>query len=63
LAGMGVGNSRPLDDRSRLSHSALVSTLAWFSKSRSRVVAASLEYKTLPQKQIGANKLARFIKA
>jgi hypothetical protein len=40
-----VGNSRPLDDRLRLSHSALVSTLAWLSKSRSRVVAASLEYK------------------
>jgi hypothetical protein len=29
LAGMGVGNSRPLDDRLRLSHSALVSALTW----------------------------------
>jgi hypothetical protein len=27
LAGMGVGNSRPLNDRLRLSHPALVSTL------------------------------------
>ena len=29
LAGMGVGNSRPLDDRLRLSHPALVLALTW----------------------------------
>jgi hypothetical protein len=29
LAGMGVGNSCPLDDRLRLSYSTLVSVLAW----------------------------------
>jgi hypothetical protein len=55
---MGVGNSRPLDDRLRLSHSALVSTLAWLSKSRSRVVAASLEYKSLLQKQMASEQIS-----
>src|SRR5216683_1365003 len=58
LAGMGVGNSCPLDDRLRLSHSALVSTLAWFSNPACRVVRASFEYKSLLQKQITSEQIS-----
>jgi hypothetical protein len=37
LAGMGVGNSCPLDDRLCLSHSALVSSLAVDCSSFTRI--------------------------